>query len=139
MKMKRIFLTVVFLGIAGCATKPITNDQAKEVPAQRLVDPSLTTQRDKTGPVVIKRDDGLRGSICTVRVFADSKPVADLKSAEKVTLYLAAGEHVFSAQGTGACYGGLSGQAGKVSEEKTLTYRIGLGSVGDFAIYPEAF
>lgn len=137
--MKRIFLTFVFLGISGCATKPITNDQAKEVPAKRLVDPSFTTPKDNTGEVVIKRDDGLRGSICTVRVYADSKPVADLKAAEKVTFYLDTGEHVFSAQGTGACYGGLSGQSGKVSIDKALTYRVGLGSVGDFAIYPATF
>ncbi len=136
--MKRIFLWVILLGVAGCATKPITNDQAKEVPVQRLFDASLATQRDDSGQVVIKRDDGLRGSVCTVRVFADGKPAADLKPAEKVTLYLDAGDHVFSAQGTGACYGGLSAQSGKVTKDKSMTYRVGLGSVGDFAIYPDS-
>ncbi len=136
--MKKIFLWVILLGLSGCATKPITNDQAKEVPAQRLIAPSLTTQSDGSGQVIIKRDDGLRGSICTVRVYADGKPVADLEVAEKVTFYLDTGDHIFGTQGTGACYGGLSAQSGKVAEDKTLTFRIGLGSVGDFAIYPDS-
>lgn len=137
--MKRLILVAGMIALSGCATKPISNEQAKEVPVQRLIEPSLTTKKDGDGQVIIKRDGGLRGSFCTVRIFADDKPVADLEVAEKVTIFLSPGDHIFSTQGTGACYGGLSAQSGKVSEGKTLTYRIGLGSVGDFTIYPAAF
>ncbi|EMG7933566.1 hypothetical protein [Enterobacter hormaechei] len=135
--MKNLILVMGIIILSGCATKPISTEQAKEVPAQRLIDPSFTTNRDGSGQVIIKRDGGLRGSLCSVRVFADSKPIADLESGEKVTLFLNPGDHVFGAQGTGACYGGLTAQFGKVSEGKTISYRIGLGSVGDFAIYPD--
>lgn len=135
--MKNLILVMGIIILSGCATKPISNEQAKEVPAQRLIDPSFTTNRDGSGQVIIKRDGGLRGSLCSVRVFADSKPIADLEAGEKVTLFLRPGDHVFGAQGTGACYGGLTAQFGKVSDGKTISYRIGIGSVGDFAIYPD--
>ena len=135
--MKKLILVAGMFFFAGCATNPISTEQAKEVPTQRLIDTSFTTQKDGGGQVIIKRDDGLRGSLCTIRAYADSKPIADLKAGEKVTIFLNVGDHVFGAQGIGACYGGLTAQSGKVSEGKALTYRIGLGSVGDFAIYPD--
>jgi hypothetical protein len=37
------------------------------------------------------------------------------------------------------CGGGMSEQSGEVTEGKTLMYRVGYGTNGDFGIYPTAF
>ncbi|RNZ34149.1 hypothetical protein C5X83_001610 [Klebsiella pneumoniae subsp. pneumoniae] len=39
----------------------------------------------------------------------------------------------------GMCGGGMSEQSGEVTEGKTLMYRVGYGTNGDFGIYPTAF
>jgi hypothetical protein len=137
--VKKIILMAAFVFLAGCTTNPITNDQAKEVSSERLLNKSLTVKNDGDGLVIIKRDAGARGSWCNVRVFTDGKALADLEPAEKVTVYMNAGNHVFSIQGAGACSGGLSSVAGNVEKDKTLTFRLGLGAVGgEYGIYPDA-
>lgn len=136
--MKKLLVIALSLGLVGCATTPITNEQAKEIPANQLLDSSLTVPKQGAGKVVIKRDGGARGSLCDIKVFADGKPVALLNAAEKVTIYLDVGEHVFSNKGLGLCTSDLKSVSGKSSLDKTYSYRVGLGSTGEYAIYPDA-
>lgn len=137
--MKKIVLALVIFGITGCATKPVTNEQAKNIPSKQILNSSLLSKKEGTGEVIIKRDSGFMGSACMTRVYIDGKEIADLDTAEKVVVYPVTGEHIFSAWPKGVCGGGMSEQSGKVTEDKTLMYRIGYGTNGDFGIYPTAF
>ncbi|EAN4435023.1 hypothetical protein GEM49_13395 [Salmonella enterica] len=136
MKRGIILLAVMMV---GCATKPVTNEQAKNVPAKQIIDNTMLVKNDGTGKVIIKRDSGFMGSACLTRVYVDGKEVADLDTAEKVTVYPKLGDHIFSAWPKGVCGGGMSEQSGKVTENTTLMYRIGYGTNGDFGIHPTAF
>ncbi|HCM9594688.1 TPA: hypothetical protein N5O41_000927 [Enterobacter bugandensis] len=137
--MKRIFILASIFIIAGCATKPVTNEQAKDVPAKQIINNTLLVKKEGAGKVIIKRDSGFMGSACMTRVYVDGKEVADLDTAQKVTVYPTIGEHIFSAWPKGMCGGGMSEQSGKVTEGDVLMFRVGYGTNGDFGIYPTAF
>ncbi|HDZ2637218.1 TPA: hypothetical protein RSS34_004861 [Klebsiella pneumoniae] len=137
--MKKIALALVIVGISGCATKPVTNEQAQNIPAKQILDSSFFSKKEGTGEVIIKRDSGVMGSACMTRVYLDGKEIADLDTAQKAVIYPKVGDHIFSAWPKGMCGGGMSEQSGTVIDGKTLMYRIGYGTNGDFGIYPTAF
>lgn len=137
--MKKIVLALVIVGISGCATKPVTNEQAQNIPAKQILDSSFFSKKEGTGEVIIKRDSGVMGSACMTRVYLDGKEIADLDTAQKAVIYPKVGNHIFSAWPKGMCGGGMSEQSGTVIDGKTLMYRIGYGTNGDFGIYPTAF
>lgn len=137
--MKKVIMLLAILGLAGCATKPVSNEQAKDVPSKQIIDASLFTKNENGGTVIIKRDSGFMGSACMTRVYVDGKEIADLDVEQKITIHPEVGDHIFSAWPKGVCGGGMSEQSGKVTESKVLMYRIGYGTNGDFGIYPTAF
>lgn len=137
--MMRTIALLFAVFLTGCATKPISTEQAKPAPAKQILDETLFSKKPGTGEVVIKRDSGYVGSACLSRVYVDGHEVADLDPEQKITIYPALGDHIFSAWPKGMCGGGMSEQAGKVIEGKVLTYRIGYGSGSEFGIYPTAF
>lgn len=137
--MKKNIIVICMIALTGCATKPVTNEQAKDVPNKQIINVSLLSEKVGTGKVIIKRDSGFAGSACMTRVYVDGVELADLDTSQKIVLYPNIGEHIFSAWPKGMCGGGMSEQSGVVREDKTLIYRVGYGSNGDFGIYPTAF
>lgn len=125
--MKRILVFTSILMVAGCATKPVTNEQAQDVPAKQVINNTLLVKKEGTGKVIIKRDSGFMGSACMTRVYVDGKEVADLDTAQKVTVYPKIGDHIFSAWPKGMCGGGMSEQSGKVTDTGVLMFRVGYG------------
>jgi hypothetical protein len=137
--MKKSLIALCVLGMVGCATKPVSNEMAKDVPAKQIIDSSLLAKKEGSGKVIIKRDSGFMGSACMTRVYIDGKEIADLDTAQKITVYPSYGDHIFSAWPKGVCGGGMSEQSGRVANDRDLMYRIGYGTNGDFGIYPTAF
>ena len=131
-------VTVLMLGfaISGCATSPITTTSAQPVPASQILSAELVTQTNGTAEVVVKRDSGMRGMGCMVRIYADAKPVADLWRSEKVVMYLTEGDHIISAS---TCGGGVVEIQTIVKAGKVNTYRVGFGVVSELGIFPTAF
>lgn len=128
------------MALTGCASTPVSNQAAKPVPAQRVIDPSLTMRvSEDSGQVIIKRDAGFGGSACLTQIFMDGKILAEIDPSEKFTFYPSTGEHIFSVQPKGMCGGGMVETAGVVKKDGVLTYRVGYGSNGDFGIYRTAF
>jgi hypothetical protein len=124
----------------ACATRPIAIYQASAVPSSRVLVPQWLSEGPYTGSLIIKRDAGFMGSACTVRVFVDAVPVADLGPAEKVELFVALGEHVVGAASTGTfCGGGVSEAAVVVRAESQRILRIASGQSGDLYLQPSAF
>src|SRR5580765_5606302 len=105
----RFLVLFLILSLAACATTPLTINQAAVVPESRILAPQWLAQASNTGSLVVKRDSGFMGSACTIRVFVDALPVADLKPAEKIELFVALGEHsVVATSNGGICGGGTS-------------------------------
>lgn len=136
----RFFAVLLALSLPGCATQPITIQQASAVPSSRILAPQWLSQGAYTGSLIIKRDSGFMGSACTIRVFVDAVPVADLAPSEKIELFVALGEHVVGATANGVlCGGGASEAAVIVHPESQRILRIASGQSGDIYLQPSAF
>ena len=137
--MRFIAVSLVLL-LSACATQPITIQQAAAVPSSRILAPQWLSQGAYTGSLVIKRDSGFMGSACTIRVFVDAVPVADIAPSEKVELFVALGEHVVGATANGVlCGGGASEAAVVIRPESQKILRIASGQSGDIYLQPSAF
>jgi hypothetical protein len=136
----RIFTVFLMLSLTACATQPISIYQASAVPSSRILAPQLLSQAQYTGSLIIKRDTGFMGSACTIRVFVNSVPVADLAPSEKVEIFVPLGEHIVSAAPTGTlCGGGTSEAAVVIRPESQKILRIASGQSGDIHVQPSAF
>ena len=136
----RIFAAFLALSIVACATQPVSIHQASAVPPARILAPQWLSQAQYTGSLIIKRDTGFMGSACTIRVFIDAVPVADLAPSEKVELFVPFGEHVVGATSNGVlCGGGTSEAAVVVRPENQKILRIASGQSGDIHLQPSAF
>ena len=127
------------LVLVGCATQPIATSEAKEVPNSRILASRFTAKKEGAGVVIVKRDTGFMGALCSSRVFVDGTPVADIRVGEKVTLYLSPGEYIISSNPNGVCGGGLAEIRVNFSESETSTLRIRYGTSGDYTIQSTAF
>jgi hypothetical protein len=134
------YLTILlFFSITACATTPVTINQAAAVPASRILAPQLLAQGSNTGSLVVKRDSGFMGSACTVRVFVDAVPVADLAPSEKVELFVSLGEHSVVVTSNGICGGGTSETAVVIMPERQRILRVASGQSGDILLQPSMF
>ena len=134
------YSTVILLfSFTACATTPVTINQAAAVPASRILAPQLLAQGSNTGSLVVKRDSGFMGSACTVRVFVDAVPVADLAPSEKVELFVSLGEHSVVVTSNGICGGGTSETAVVIMPERQRILRIASGQSGDILLQPSMF
>ena len=132
-----LFIALAVL-ITGCATRPISNAKAVDVPSDRIIDSTYLRYVPNAGRVTIKRDSGLLGIGCSSRIFVNAQPVADIHTSEKIVLYLPAGDYVFSAWPNDPCGGGMSEVRGTITSSSKLSFRVGYGSSGDFAIHATA-
>jgi hypothetical protein len=136
----RFFAVFLALSLTACATQPVSIYQASAVPSSRILAPLLLSQAQYTGVLIIKRDAGFMGSACTIRVFIDTVPVADLGPSEKVELFVPLGEHVVGATPIGfLCGGGTSEAAVIIRPESQKILRIASGQSGDIHLQPSAF
>jgi hypothetical protein len=136
----RFFALFLAVSLTACATQPVSIYQASVVPSSRILARQLLSQAQYTGSLIIKRDSGFMGSACTIRVFIDTVPVADLKPSEKIEIFLPVGEHVVSATPTGNfCGGGTSEAAVVIRPESQRILRIASGQSGDIHLQPSAF
>lgn len=138
--MKRILL-IGFLGfiLVGCSSSPVSNEKAKNVPANRIYNQEIFTKKDNSGTVIIKRDAGFVSSACSDSLFVDGVKIADLNPAEKIVIYPRQGKRIFSMIANGVCGGGLVEVEGDVEENQVITYRIAHALNGGYGIYRTAF
>jgi hypothetical protein len=127
--------------LTACATHPVTVQQAVPVHSSRILAPAQSfTEAPYTGRLVIKRDGGFMGSACTIRVFLDAMPIADLEPEEKVELFVPLGDHIVGATSTQKyCGGGVSEMAVVITAERQKILRIASGQSGDLFLQPSAF
>jgi hypothetical protein len=134
---KSVFLALAIAACAGCATQPVSDSNASLVPGKRIVDSTYLEAKPGTGQVTLKRDSGIIGAACSVRLFVDAKPIADIRTSEKVVLHLPPAEYVFSAEPH--CGGGMREIHGTVRSGEAIAFRVAYGGSLDFAINATAF
>lgn len=137
--ISKIAAVFVALSVAACATRPVSNVDAANVPSDRIFDSKYLSPTIGTGQVTVKRDSGFGGSACSSRIFLNAKPIADLRAAEKVVMHLPPGDHILSAWPNGVCGGGMTEVRAVVREGGEMNFRVGYGSNGDYAIQATAF
>jgi hypothetical protein len=137
----KALVPLLILALAACATQPVPDFETMPVPVKRILNQVYLNPGPRSGQVSVKRDSGLRGAACSIRVLIDAQPVVDLRRAEKIILHLPAGDHVLSATGTtGLCSGaGVPEVRATVREGDEITFRVGHGMNGDLTISQTAF
>lgn len=123
--------------LAGCATQPVSTTDADPVPASRIINTQYTQKSPDRGVVLVKRDSGWSGSACAAEVYVNSVPVAKIRSAEKIYLYLEPGPHNIGAYS--GCLGGISEERVIVNKGQTVTLRISYDNNGGFDINHTSF
>ena len=136
----RFFALFLALSLSACATRPVSIHQSSAVPSSRILAPQWLSQGQHKGSLIVKRDSGFMGSACTIRVFVDGVPIADLAPSEKVEVFVAFGEHIIGAAANGIfCGGGISEAAVIIRPESEKILRIASGQSGDIYLQPSAF
>ena len=136
----RSILSVTFIvTLFGCATQPISDAEAKPVPISRILNSKFLTPLSNSGQVTIKRDSGTSGMACSTRIFLDGEPLVDIRTGEKIVIYLPAGEYIVGANPNGICGGGLTEVKATVKAGSKLAFRWGTSGQGSGSIYPTAF
>src|SRR5579864_1339264 len=74
-----ILLAVFVVLLASCTTEPIADSETTPVPRERILAPQYLEAAPNTGAVAVKRDPGLFGVACRMRLLLDEQPVAELK------------------------------------------------------------
>lgn len=135
--MKGVLLALGFAhcACASCATSLVSDAEASVVPAKRIIDVTFLEAKTGTGQVTIKRDSGALYAACAIRVFVDARPIADLRTREKIVLHVPQGEHVFSARPT--CARQTREVSGSVRVGQSIAYRVGYDA--DLKIEATAF
>lgn len=139
---RSLWLGVAVAALAGCSTTPVPDSAASAVPSDRLYGPALARPVSGGGSITVRRDSGLLGGGCSVRVWINGQPAADLWPSERVAIPVGAGEHIVSAQGNAICTGALLEVPAHVKPGREARFRIGYGGGSggaQFILAPTAF
>lgn len=129
--MRRLVIPLIAMVLTGCSTAPITEQQAKDIPAGRIYDRSLlsTGKAPGMGEVTFLRDQGTSGSACDHHVYVDNVRAFTIRRGEGVRLSLEVGEHFFRLeQGRGLCPNAAVSVETRVSDNADQAYRIAFES-----------
>ena len=131
-------LLLLSMSLTGCASTQIATNLAPDVPVNRILNAVYLVQKPDTGAVIVKRDSIWQCPRVSVRVFVDSLPVADLRSEEKITMYLPEGKHILGGRPNGICAGDLAETSAIVKGDSPLVFRAGFTGKGEFLFTPTA-
>ncbi len=118
--MRKEWVLLLTMGLAGCATTPVSSDVAKSVPADRVF-AFQTSAGPDAGTVEVIRDSGFLGKGCNAFVYIDGKEAASMATSEKVDFSVLPGQHIFS---TGPTDKGLCGLNGKGALNRAITIEV---------------
>lgn len=139
--MRGLWLAVVAVQVAACATTPVPSSSAKPVPPQRIHDSPYTEAGPGSGFVVVTRDIGWQARVCAVHLYVDGTLVANIQAGEQVRLFIPDGTHligVTTAKG-GLCLQGSDQISVEITQVEPLLLRIAGESGNPITIKPSAF
>ncbi|WP_433766633.1 hypothetical protein [Pseudomonas putida] len=125
--------------LAGCGTSPTPSGQARQAPPSQVL-AYQAKPAGAYGTLLIIRDSGHTGSLCSMAVFIDGKQVAKLDPGQKAAFYLPPDSVSVGAAYTGS--GICSMGAERVEREAVVKdgavkkYRVFTGGDGQIDILP---
>jgi hypothetical protein len=125
--------------LVGCATTSVPTAEALPVPASRILNAGFVQPAAGAFAITIKRDAGMNTGACGTKVWINGAPVAEVRTAEKVVVYLKPGSYMLGAETNLPCAGRLAELQMIVGPSHPTTYRMGYGTSGEFALSPSAF
>lgn len=135
------FAMIATLMLAACATKPVKQSEARQVPQDRLA--LYQTPLSGGGEITVIRDAGFSGSACYLGVVIGGTLSASLGPGEKASFQLPPGRSVLSTKGVGAgiCGSSLASRAERsieiyVDPDQHRGYRLATSASGDISINP---
>ncbi|MBV6872164.1 hypothetical protein [Xanthomonas euvesicatoria] len=141
--MRKQLILACAVSLSACATKPVSDTAAVPAPAERVF--MYQSAVPDGGKLVVTRDVGLSGSACDIGIMVDGQDVARLRTGERATFNLPAGEVTLGAKpvGSGLCSIGtdrLRRETGLIIKTGLVRkYRIGLGYSGEPVIAPTTY
>lgn len=98
--------TLLITALAACATKPISHEGARNVPADRIYQIDLlVSEGNRTIPVTITRDTGFLGMAGKYIFKIDGKRVAAFATGETLKIYLESAHYSFGVIGERSIFG----------------------------------
>jgi hypothetical protein len=96
----RALLAPLLLALAACAATPAPPLPPRDVPSARILLPALAQSAEGKIRIDVRRErtDALQVRFRNVQLFVDGEHVADLQNGERVTLYVAPGDHLLGVQ-----------------------------------------
>ncbi len=94
----------ILAATAGCATKPVSQADARPVPSERIF--ALHHVSEGTTKLVVIRDKGMSGVACAMGFYFNGQLAVELRAGEYIELNVPAGDAIVGAAPVG---GGLCG------------------------------
>ena len=139
-KMKQYLIAFgAAMALAGCATTPVTAENATPVPASKLIAFGTPPANGDYGTLIVTRDRGIIGSPCDTIIFIDGKEVGRIGAGETARFYIPASEFIIGAKPTAACAGGLKEREVKLVGGTTKHYRISIDTSMSMDLSPTIF
>lgn len=122
-------LIAVFM-MAGCSTVPVSEGEARAVPADRIYAPEYLQQTpERTASIYVTRDKGFSGSGCSHDMSLNNLKIMALRQGEAATLYVQPGAYFLKLEtGGGLCPNISTSQNLTMQEGERQVYRILLPS-----------
>lgn len=138
--MNKILVITLIILISGCATSPTSLNNIHLIPKDAVLDSSYTKYSSAKPQLIIVRDRGFTGAACSIRLFINGTPTADLDTSEKITLYPEIGEYILSIRYNGICGDGqLNETVVNLRKGDSKKYRIAIGLNSGIQILRTAF
>jgi len=136
----RILIGVLTIALlVGCSTSPVTEQDAKPIPAERVYQPSMVAGqgREANGEALVTflRDSGYYGSGCSHDMYINNVKAFAIRQGEFVRLRLPAGSYFFRLEtGGGLCPNIATSQSSQLKAADSESYRILLPSDGNLRL-----
>ncbi|KAA8731014.1 hypothetical protein F4V57_14270 [Acinetobacter qingfengensis] len=141
--MKKILLMCLVVGLVGCVTAPVQNNERKPLSNDRILSYKEKTEINNS-KIIVTRDSGFLGGGCYYGFWVDGKLTARFDTRETAEFFIPEGERVLRAgrdpYGKGLCAVDQSNWTQIetiVSPEKAKTFRLSLDLNGRPAIQRE--
>jgi hypothetical protein len=142
--VKRIllfYLSVIFF--SGCFhSNPVKTESAKPIEYSRVFKKEYLTPKKTVGILVLKEDKAsltFPWIICPVDIFIGGEKVAEIRTGEKLILYLSPGIYVIGMKPKSVCnlIQKLTNLTVEVKQGQKYVYRIGVDHSGWYFLAPE--
>lgn len=122
----------------GCATDPVSAEQAAPAPLEKLTGLQKPPAGDYS-TLVVTRDRGFSGAACDTIIYVDGKEVGRVASGQTARFFHSPGRIIVSINSTNPCGGGLKEREVMLTPGATSRYRISIDSTFSMDLSPTAF